>query len=95
MVESAEGIGSRKWSFLRDADGLWLMQGKHQIARLTAEGERVLHLLVTAPQLWDAANEVMKAAGTADMSRIGPAAISLGNMVAKSVNKQDWKEVAQ
>ena len=95
MVETAEGIGSRKFSILRDESGTWLMEGAHQIARLTTRGEQVLHLLVTAPQLWDAANEVMKAAGTADMSRIGPAAISLGNMVAKSVNKQDWKEVAQ
>lgn len=101
MAESAEGIGSRKWSLLREDDGVWLMQGAHRIARLEKMGEAVLLLLVTAPQLWDAANDVMKQTDGAGPSALEDSGLTvgardyLGNMVAKAVGKQDWKDVAQ
>jgi hypothetical protein len=108
MVESPEGIGSRKWSIGRDSDGYpALMQGAHVIARLTepdptrptgASGMELLHLLVTAPQLWDAANQLF-----VKLAAIKPGCAAdlqadyqyLQNMVAKAVNKDDWAKVLQ
>jgi hypothetical protein len=96
MVESPEGIGGRKWSFQKDESGqLCLFEGAtKKLATLTDSGKEVLHLAVTAPQLWDAANELLKAvkAGTPDLA---PLHERLANMVAKSVNKTSWDHVAQ
>lgn len=90
MIESAEGIGSRKWSFLPGEHGLDLMEGTKRLATLTDEGKKVLHLLVTAPQLWEAANEVIKS----EYESID-GVNRLMNAVAKSVGKDDWKKVLQ
>ena len=102
MVESPEGIGGRKWSLER-----WkltsepsLMQGTTALATLTPDGEKVMHLLVTAPQLWDAANALLKAltdnpGGMSVTESQAEAFIRLKNMVAKSVNKDRWEDVAQ
>lgn len=101
MVESAEGIGGRKWSLLNEADGLWLMEGTKKLARLADDGRMVMHLLVTAPQLWAAANEVAR-----KTHGIGPSALDdaglcsddverLANAVAKAVNKSQFVDVLQ
>lgn len=59
--------------------------------------EHVKHLLVTAPQLWDAANELIK-----ELATLPTASLflhgkdqTLKNMVAKAVGKTDWKDVKQ
>ncbi len=110
MVGTPEGIGSRKWSLGRDADGYpALMQGKFVVARLTevppagetdtASGMSVKNLLVTAPQLWDAANElvkfIMNNVAQSPGATPNPLAVTLANMVAKSVGKTDWNDVSQ
>lgn len=104
MVETPEGIGSQKFSLSKDiviatAEGLnvrfevALMQGKTVIAALSPEGETVKSLLVTAPQLWDAANDLIRE--LVRNGRTDLASSPLANMVAKSVGKTDWKDVAQ
>lgn len=106
MVESAEGIGSRKWSLFKDeAERLMLMQGKTEVASIILP--EAMSLLVTAPQLWDAANELVKAyrqaearrgAGkstTEDVDVVHAAQMRLANMVAKGVGKDDWTKVLQ
>jgi hypothetical protein len=66
MVESAEGIGSRKWSLLVPQEPLGtgrvlhLMQGGQTVADLTPIGLQVKELLATAPELWDAANDLVR-----------------------------------
>lgn len=101
MAESAEGIGARKWSLLKDGDVVVVHQGITPLAALTPAGEQVKHLIVTAPQLWEAANDLLKV-----LSNIippdGPPGLALikatervGNMVAKSVDKADWRKVVQ
>lgn len=111
MAESAEGIGGRKWSLGRlDGERVGVYQGKHLLAELAA-GElpeaarvevvpaKVQSLIVTAPQLWDAANEFIKAfrAPHADPSQgvLEAAEKRLSDMVAKAVGKTDWKDVLQ
>lgn len=112
MAGTDEGIGGRKWSFLRDeafseqvdSDGhtvdvvgaLRLMEGRTPLAALTPDGERVKLLLVTAPQLWQAANAVMVAASNGGPTAVPPAAWQLlGDMVAKAAGKDHWQDVAQ
>jgi hypothetical protein len=106
MVETAEGIGSRKWSFVREGESasdecLVLMEGKTRLAELTKDGEAVFALLVTAPQLWAAANALILALHAAPKPLLdaSPAQQSAANllayMVAKAVGKTDWKNVAQ
>lgn len=110
MAETAEGIGGRKWSLLRDAEGyICLQQGRHELARLTERddatpnadpfGSDVKELLVTAPQLWDAANNYIKtlhAPETPDAETLaGIALMRLQAMVAKAVGKMDWDDVKQ
>jgi hypothetical protein len=98
MVESPEGIGLRKWSFLqetegKDTDGLYLMEGKTKLALITEDGKAILHLLVTTPQLWTAANEVVL---TLEVGGDMPVAlIRLKNALAKAVSKDDWSKVRQ
>lgn len=106
MNETDEGIGSRKWSFEPTAEGLFLNQGTYRLARIepmkdVVESLKVRMLLVTAPQLWDAANELLKLL-TAVGAPLGEAsfqrdqAISiLANMVAKSVGKTNYEDVLQ
>lgn len=100
MAESAEGIGGRKWSVGRAGTSgrMTINEGATVLAELTPQGEAVFNLLVTAPQLWDAANDLIKTMGTEG----GPRATfapeqrqKLANMVAKAVNKDEWAHVAQ
>lgn len=100
MVESAEGIGSRKWSLLKDADGRFVvMQGPKRIA--IVEDASLMHLLVTVPQLWEAANEVCKRCAHLGASQLENAGLStevverIANAVAKSVNKLKFDDVLQ
>lgn len=90
MVETPEGIGGRKWSFQKEANGdLALFEGSNKkLAVLTPSGKEVFNLFVTSPQLWDAANEFLKDGSAENILR-------LQNMVAKSVGKTDWRTVAQ
>lgn len=103
MDATVEGIGGLKWSVERKlvTDAVlpttihtYLMQGRTVVAEI--EDARHLQLLVTAPQLWDAANEMVKA--FRDAGRPGAlekAAADLGLMVAKAVGKDDWGRVLQ
>jgi hypothetical protein len=80
-----------------------LMQGKDKLADLTEEGRKVQVLLVTAPQLWEAANEFLRQLASDEgadaknaMSEAQVATVSrLGNMVAKAVGKDAWGKVLQ
>lgn len=100
MVETPEGIGARKFSMLRQESldsnkKVSLMQGSTELAALTPAGEAVFRLLVTSPQLWDAANAfILKAAGEAFVETF-PEFQTLKAMVAKAVGKDSWKEVSQ
>lgn len=96
MAETAEGIGSRKWSYQRTSDGiLILMEGTKPIAALTEEGAKVFQLLVTAPQLWEEANQLVK--GSVALGNLGgiSAECRLANLVAKAAGRSSWKEVDQ
>lgn len=101
MDVTAEGIGERKWSF--DEEGLELRQGASCLATLNPSvAEPVKHLLVTAPQLWAAANEVchleyvvVDEGKPENFTEMAEAMERLRNMVAKAVGKQDWKDVLQ
>jgi hypothetical protein len=105
MTDTAEGIGSRKWSYqVRERDDaqmvsktLVLSQGVIELAALTADGERVKHLLVTAPQLWAAANAVIIEHRSGDTLMVGldSKIFALAEMVAKAVGKQAWEQVEQ
>lgn len=104
MVESAEGIGSRKWSLDREgrelarddpSHSVRLMEGTKWLASLTHEGEAVLHLLVTAPQLWGAANDLVKLIASGREAMGSAEATALANTVAKAVGKDDWRQVLQ
>lgn len=76
-----------------------LCQGVTVLAELTADGVLVLALLVTSPQLWEAANDllVLDKPGThfASDSVYQEKITRLKNMVAKSVGKDDWRKVIQ
>lgn len=95
MIESAEWIGGRKWSLERDAEGARLQQGVTQLARLSPAGEKAQLLLVTAPQLWDAANELVKLVAAGREAMGTDELVRLANMVAKAVGKTEWKDVLQ
>lgn len=95
MYEMPEGVGSRKWSLRREDSILTLMQGKDPLAALSPDGEKVMLLLVTCPQLWDAANDVLRTLYTAQAGALGPASKRLANMVAKAVGKDKWEDVQQ
>ena len=94
----------------------FVMQGKFVIARIDYLGElpaesavprfdrasvrKIQALLVTAPQLWDAANELIKAAEEIARKTGSPLLVGhnyerLCNMVAKAVDKIAWKDVLQ
>ena len=102
MAESTEGVGFWKWSFEPVNGELFLNQGKYRLARLEPlpvetglDQSKVRGVLVTAPQLWDAANELVKEwqrqrsiVCTTEMDR-------LMNAVAKAVGKTTWSDVAQ
>lgn len=90
MVETPEGIGGRKWSYQKATDGSFeLYEGpSKKLATLTPSGKEVFELLVTAPQLWNAANDCLLDASEANLLR-------LKNMVAKSVGKDNWDKVKQ
>lgn len=79
-----------------------LMQGAVELAPLLPAGKQVKFLLVTAPQLWEAANEVVAAERAflakdtnVNADRCATAVTALADMVAKAVGKQDWKDVLQ
>lgn len=87
---------------------LYLSQGKYKLAMMMPQEteadatmldiEKVENLLVTAPQLWDAANEYLKALrsdGQFAESNATASLIVLEAMVAKSVGKTDWNDVKQ
>lgn len=95
MYETPEGIGSRKFSLRREDHILTLMQGATPLAALSPEGEKVMFLLVTAPQLWESANDVLRILHKAQAGALGPASKRLGNMIAKSVGKDKWADVEQ
>lgn len=102
MSETAEGIGGRKWSLLRvREDAIALMEGKTEVALMTSPlGDQTKLLLVTAPQLWAAANELIKVADSINLQehvggKTNAALKQLADMVAKAVGKTDWKEVLQ
>ena len=99
MAESTEGIGAWKWSFESVNGEIFLNQGKYRLARLErlpadmdADEFKIRHLLVSAPQLWDAANELAKAW---ERSAPTPELVTLRNAVAKAVGKTAWSDVAQ
>jgi hypothetical protein len=97
MSETPEGIGSRKWSLAREG-ALRVMHGTTEIATLTLDGEDVKHLLVTAPQLWDAANEMIKHAmvvSAAEKAQLNEHVKHLADMVAKAVGKNSYADVKQ
>lgn len=106
--------------FAFQGDELYVMEGTKTLAALTHHGAVVKALLVTAPQLWEAANDYIKAGDVYDRACMKTAAaegsgvtvkmledeagaqrkreIAFGRlcaMVAKSVGKTDWKDVAQ
>lgn len=102
MSETPEGIGGRKWSLLRHTKigGLTfvtLQEGITELASLTEDGERVKSLLVTAPQLWDTANNLLQAYAQSlpDPTEQARAWEALANMVAKAVGKTAWEQVIQ
>lgn len=107
MDVTAEGLGGRKWSWQeKPGEGGMervLSQGALEIAVLREpHGREVQHLLVTAPQLWTAANEVVAAEQAfleddtnANSNRCVTAVMALADMVAKAVGKQRWADVAQ
>ena len=100
MIDTPEGIASQKWSFQVDGESgeLTLSQGAIRLAKLTKTGETFKLLLVTCPQLWNAANDVvLLATKIADKNgeQVHPEIKLLGEMVAKAVGKQDWRTVLQ
>lgn len=97
MSEIAEGIGGVQWGFEPTRMGTFLTEGKNRLAEVTTAGMRYKMLLATAPELWDAANEVIKAleSGVEVSQPQADALHRLRNVVAKAVGKTDWKDVAQ
>jgi hypothetical protein len=103
MAESTEGIGSRKWSLLRTDDNVVVVhQGKTPLAALTPDGLKVKELIVTSPQLWEAANDMIQAlklfdtVNSAEMVvRVHAARSALMKAVAKAAGKDDWYKVLQ
>lgn len=63
--------------------------------RLAADGAKLQALLVAAPQLWDAANELCKLIASGKEAMGSEQAVRLAACVAKSVGKTVWKDVAQ
>lgn len=101
MSEIAEGIGGRKWSLGRElvSGQLAVMQGKSHMATLTDSatepcGKHVAHLIVTAPQLWAAANAICLQWNENRLFHT-PEMLALCNMVAKAVGKSDFRNVKQ
>ena len=97
MVETAEGIGGRKWELARNGATAEteIKEGVNTVALVRDRG--VLHLLVTAPELWDAANDLLRTwhdDKSADVE-FANALDRLSNMVAKAVGKTSWSDVAQ
>lgn len=96
MSDTPEGLGSRKWSLYVDSTGqLLLMQGNKTIA--TIHDAAAKHLLVSAPQLWTEANDLLVAtkAALTNGEEFPTAVLRLGNVVAKAVNKTGWGQVSQ
>lgn len=96
MSVTPEGIGGKKWSLYVDSTGqLLLMEGNKTIASIVDANFK--HLLVAAPQLWTEANELLVATKAAmPANEALPAAVErLSNVVAKAVNKDDWRKVSQ
>ena len=94
---SDEGIGSRKWSLLRQDDGLYVMEGAQTRIVRAERDDKLLDLVITAPQLWDAANQLMLAmhAKVQNQDAQVRAVRYLENMVAKAVRKTAYTDVLQ
>ena len=92
MTETAEGISGRKWSVSTEGGQTRVMEGTRCIC--VVEDHAVLHLLVTAPQLWGEANDVLLQSRKDDGE---PSSLfaRLRAVVAKAVNKTSWAAVAQ
>ena len=92
MVESIEGIGGLHWSFGRDEAGMvQLMQGKTALATLSAVGEQHKLLLVTVPQVWEAADDLLTLIASGQEAMGSPLAVRLGNALAKAVGEEAWR----
>lgn len=108
MNDTPEGMSGRKFSFLREpfqgdetkivpnGGPIWLMQGAIPLASLTKTGDEIKFLLVTSPQLWSAANEVVyEAVKLVGYEKLNPQLKALAQMVAKAVGKAEWRGVLQ
>lgn len=108
MIETAEGIGSRKWSYeIEGTEGshtdpakFVLCQGVSRLAVLTPFGEKCKLLIATAPQLWATANDLLVLeknvqSGACPAGMLVKGFERLSEMVAKAVGKQEWTKVLQ
>lgn len=96
MPDTPEGIGALKFSLIREGPIVKLMRGSTLIATLAPGADDYLHLLVSSPQLWTAANDILVASDSIKDYEHQPEVVKrLGNAVAKSVDKGNWREVLQ
>lgn len=91
MLASPEGVGSLKFSLARFDSVLQLMRGATPLAALSPDGEGVMLLLVTAPQVWEAAHDLLKAVSA--KGPLTPAEERLAGMLAKAAGKNRWVDL--
>lgn len=95
MSDTPEGIGSLKFSLLRVDNVLQVHLGRTPLAALSIDGEAHMFLFITAPQLWDAANDILKALQSNSDAPALAARARLQNLVAKAAGKDRWEDVKQ